>query len=97
MRTTASVRRLRDLDGVGPATMRDFAELGVRDVDQLARQDPKELYDRLCRLKGKRVDPCCLDGFTCAIAQARDPHLPKEQRQWWYWSRLRIAANRNRK
>jgi hypothetical protein len=27
--------------------------------------------------------------FVAAVAQAKDPHLPVEQRQWWYWSRLR--------
>jgi len=23
------------------------------------------------------------------VAQAKDPDLPIEQRQWWYWSKLR--------
>jgi hypothetical protein len=32
-----------------------------------------------------------LDTFCCAVAQARDPGLPAEQRNWWYWSRLRKA------
>ena len=96
MPKAANLRRLRDLDGVGSATMQDFDELGVRNVDQLARQDPQKLYDKLCRLKGVRIDPCCLDVFTCAVAQARDPNLPKERRQWWYWSRQRKAQDARR-
>ena len=92
MEKVANLRRLRDLDGGGPATLRDFDELGVRNVDQLAKKEPRKLYDKLCQLKGVRIDPCCLDVFTCAVAQARDPHLPKAQRQWWYWSRVRKAA-----
>ncbi len=84
-------RRLRDLEGAGPATLRDFEELGVRNVDQLAKHDPLRLYAKLCRLKGVRLDPCCLDTLTCAVAQARDPNLPAAQRKWWYWSRVRKA------
>ena len=26
---------------------------------------------------------------SAAVAQARDPQLPVEQCQWWYWSRKR--------
>lgn len=85
----APERRLRDLAGVGPETLKDFQALGVASVAALAKCDPQELFDRLCAYKGKPVDVCCLDTFTCAVAQARDPHLPADQRQWWYWSRVR--------
>jgi hypothetical protein len=85
-------RQLKDLDGVGPATLRDFDELGIRNVDQLAKKDPRKLYTRLCRIKGVRIDPCCLDGFTCAVAQARDPFLPAQKRKWRYWSRVRKSG-----
>lgn len=69
--------------------LKDFELLGVRSVSQLAKADGKRLYDRLCRLTGQRQDPCVWDVFECAIAQARNPDLPAEQRQWWFWSRLR--------
>ena len=29
------------------------------------------------------------DVYAAAIAQARDPHLPVEQRNWVWWSRAR--------
>ena len=87
-----SSRELRDLTSVGPAMLRDFEILRVRTVAQLAREEPKELYERLCHMTGKRQDPCVLDTFTAAVAQARDPNLPPAQRQWWYWSRERKRA-----
>jgi hypothetical protein len=71
--------------------LRDFELLGVRSVAQLARQKPESLYEKLCRVTGKSQDICCLDVFTAAVAQARNPRLPAEQRQWWYWSRKRKA------
>jgi len=86
-------RRLKDLVSVGPAMLRDFELLGIRNVSQLARQKPARLYEDLCRITGQRQDICCLDVFAAAVAQARNPLLPAEQRQWWYWSRQRKARN----
>ena len=71
--------------------LRDFELLGIRSVAQLARQKPESLYEKLCRVTGKSQDICCLDVFSAAVAQARNPQLPAEQRQWWYWSRKRKA------
>ncbi len=84
-------RKLEDLVSVGPAIRRDFEMLGIRTVAQLARHDPETLYKKLNRKTGVRQDPCVLDVFRAAIAQARDPHLPREQCVWWYWSRVRKA------
>lgn len=84
---------LQDLISVGPAMFRDFELLGVCTVDQLCRQRPGRLYQKLCRIKGERQDICCLDVFCAAVAQARNPLLPAEQCQWWYWSRKRKEQN----
>jgi nucleotidyltransferase/DNA polymerase involved in DNA repair len=82
-------RQLADLISVGPTMLRDFDRLGIRSVGQLARQNPRRLYERLCRITGERMDVCCLDVFSAAVAQARNPRLSAEQCQWWYWSRKR--------
>ena len=84
-------RRLQDLVSIGPAMLRDFELLGIRSVKQLTRQNPESLYEKLCRVTGKSQDICCLDVFSAAVAQARNPRLPAEQCQWWYWSRKRKA------
>jgi predicted RecB family nuclease len=86
-------RQLSDLISVGPAMLRDFEQLGIRSVTQLAKQDPRKMYTRLERLTGQRVDPCVLDTFCAAVAQARNPRLPAEQCQWWYYSRKRQAKS----
>jgi hypothetical protein len=82
-------RKLSDLISVGPAMLRDFEILGVRSVSQLARRNPERLYESLCRLAPQHEDICCLDVFRAAVAQAKDPQLPADQCQWWYWSRNR--------
>jgi len=86
-------RQLCDLVSVGPAMLRDFQRLGVRSVAQLARHSPRSLYEGLCRATGQSQDLCVLDVFAAAVAQARNPRLPAAQRQWWYWSRRRKAAD----
>lgn len=91
-RATAETRSLADLKSVGKASLADFRLLGVHSVADLAGADPHELYKRLCRLQGVTVDICQYDLFCCAVAQARDPHLPPEQRNWFWWSRRRKAS-----
>jgi len=84
-----NTRVLSDLDSIGPAMLRDFKQLGVGTVAELARRNPETLYEQLCARTGKAVDICCLDVFRCAVAQARNPKLPAAQRNWWWWSRQR--------
>jgi len=86
-------RRLQDLISVGPAIARDFELLGVKSVAQLAKRNPEKLFERLCRVTGQAQDICCLDVFRAAVAQARNPVLPVEQCEWWYWSRRRKARD----
>jgi len=86
---TKQGRQLKDLISVGPAMSRDFEMLGIRSLPQLAKQEPRKMYERLARQTGQRQDPCVLDTFCAAVAQARNPRLPAEQCQWWWWSRRR--------
>lgn len=81
-----TTRKLADLAGVGPATLESFRQLGIASVAQLGQCEDVELYERLCSLRGQRIDPCCLDVFSAAIAHARNPDLVLEKRRWWYWS-----------
>ncbi len=82
-------RQLGDLISIGPAMLRDFELLGIRSVAQLSRQDPQKMYEKLGRVARQHQDICVLDAFCAAVAQARNPRLPAEQCQWWYWSSRR--------
>ena len=87
----------QQLISVGLAIERDFHLLGIGSVAQLAQQNPRTMYDKLCRVTGERQDVCSLDVFESAVAQARNPELPAEQCQWWRWSRKRKAEDASRK
>ena len=88
-------RRLKDLVSIGPIMLENLALLGVKSTRGLSLRNPKRMYEELCRLKRQRLDPCCLDVFVAAVAQAKDPNLPIEQRQWWYWSKVRKRNGEN--
>ena len=90
-------RQLGELISIGPAMLRDFELLGIHTVAQLGRENPERMYERLNRATGTRQDPCVLDTFCAAVAQARNPRLPAEQCQWWYWSRKRKEPRGNAK
>lgn len=85
----AKKRELADLISVGPAMVRDFEMLAVKSVGQLAKQDARQMYEKLGRMLGKRQDPCVLDTFCAAVAQAKNPRLSAERCQWWWWSAKR--------
>lgn len=67
----------------------DFHLLGIQTVSDLAAADAYQLYEKLCEKTNTRQDPCVLDTFRCAIAQAKNPSLKSEQCNWWWWSRQR--------
>ncbi|MDH3892317.1 MAG: helix-hairpin-helix domain-containing protein [candidate division Zixibacteria bacterium] len=82
-------RKLIDLVSVGPATLSDFDDLGITEVEHLLDKNARELYEQMQKIKGQRLDPCCEDVFRAAIEQARDPNLAPEKRVWHYWSKVR--------
>jgi hypothetical protein len=82
-------RQLRDLVGVGKSIEGNLHSLGVTSVSDLALREGDELYEQLCVKTHTRQDPCVLDTFRCAVAQARNPRLAVDQCNWWWWSRQR--------
>ena len=92
---TARTRELGDLISIGPAMLKDFEMLGIRSVEELARRDPQRMYERMERLTGQRQDPCVLDTFCAAVAQAKNPRLPAEKCQWWWWSKKRKQRSKD--
>ena len=82
-------KKLTTLRSIGKAAEKDFEVLGINWVDELVGKDGLSLYNELCQKTGVRHDPCVLDVFRCAVAQAENPELPLEQKDWWYWSAMR--------
>jgi DNA transformation protein len=67
---------------VGPAVERDLAQLGIRSVHELAAAEAGELFQRLERRCGTRVDPCMYDTFMAIFHEARTG----EKTPWFAWT-----------
>ena len=76
---------LESIPGVGKKIVMVLRGLGFHSVQDLAGQDPEELYLRICSQRSVSVDRCVLYVFRCAVYYAsnesHDPNLLK----WWNW------------
>ena len=91
MPSSRRLSSLRTIPGVGPATERDLRDLGITRVEQLKNADPQALYDRLCLLRGQRIDRCQLYVFRCAVYYASHSRHDPQKLLWWHWKEARQA------
>ena len=73
---------LQHLPNVGPAIAGDLRLLGIRRPADLAGRDPYRMYDDLCRVTGKRHDPCVLDTFIAAVRFMGG----EKAKPWWAYT-----------
>ena len=76
---------LTSIPGIGPNLAQDLIDLGYREVAHLRTQDPEEMYERLCELRGQPVDRCVLYAFRCAVYYASNSRHNDELLKWWNW------------
>ncbi len=77
------LRELVKIPNVGPRTAEDLYDLGIRSVSDLTGQDPGKLFQRLCDLRGKQMDPCVLYIFRAACYYVEHPDTDPERLRWW--------------
>ena len=76
---------LRDIPYVGERTEADLRALGFETVASLKGQDPQELYERECLLRGCKVDRCQLYLYRMIVYYADNETRDPEKLRWWYW------------
>jgi hypothetical protein len=81
------LRELMIIPGVGKRVSYDLYSLGMRSIADVARQDPEELYARLCREAGMHIDMCMLYVMRSAVYYARTPEDRRDPEllKWWNW------------
>src|SRR5262245_41043076 len=73
---------LEQLPNVGPAVAGYLRRLGVTGPQDLVGRDPYAMYGELCRVTGRRLDPCLLDTFIAVVRfMAGGPARP-----WWAYT-----------
>ena len=76
---------LLSIPGIGKSLADDLKDIGIHKVDDLLNQDPQELYNDLCTRRQKRIDPCVLYTFRCAVYYAENDIHDPELLKWWNW------------
>lgn len=76
---------LRKIPGVGKEIEQDLISLGYTTIESLKGQDPEEMYDRECLMKGCQIDRCQLYVYRCAVYFASEEQPDPEKLKWWNW------------
>ncbi len=76
------VNTLTDLPNIGKSLASDLLTIGINEPNQLIGQSPYQMYEALCKITGKRHDPCVLDVFI-SITRFMEGEPPKP---WWEYT-----------
>jgi len=79
------LRQLQSIPGIGKACSLDLWNIGIRDISDLAGQNPSVLYEKLNIYCGVRHDICMLYTFRCAVYFATEANHERKKLNWWYW------------
>lgn len=80
-----TVSKLTDLPNVGERMAGTLRLVGIQRPLQLIEKDAYKLYDELCRITGKRHDPCVIDVFLSVV----DFMNGGEVKPWWKYTAKR--------
>lgn len=76
---------LQTIPGVGPSIAKDLKDLGYSIVRDLRDEDPEQMYQALCTLRGTHMDRCVLYVFRCAVYFAAHDTHDADLLKWWNW------------
>jgi hypothetical protein len=76
---------LLSIPGVGKSIAQDLHILGIHHVQDLAGQDPEVLFNDLCSEYNRKIDPCVLYTFRCAVYYAENDKHDPDLLKWWNW------------
>ena len=85
MRRQRKIKRLQDIPNIGPAMEGYLHTLGINKPDELAGKDPYHMYNKLCTITHKQMDPCVIDIFISAVKYMEGAR-PKK---WWEYTQER--------
>lgn len=62
-----AIKRLQTLRNIGPATAEKLYSIGIESPEQLKRSSPENLYEKLRKKAGGRLDKCVLYQLQGAV------------------------------
>lgn len=86
------IKGFKEIPNVGKATEKNFNIIGINNPEQLIGKDPYKMYNELCKITNKKLDPCVIDIFISAV-RYMEGGSPKK---WWEFTEERknkLSAN----
>ena len=90
----AAVEELQSLPGVGPSIARDLYDLGYRNANDIAGEDPEAMYAKTCRKQGCKVDRGLVYVYRFVVYYSSNSEHDPELLQWWHWKDNGLAFTR---
>ncbi|GAB6274126.1 MAG: helix-hairpin-helix domain-containing protein [Peptococcaceae bacterium] len=79
------LKEFQRIPGVGKSIAQDLWDLGYRSINELSRQDPEDMYARLCLIKSGRLERCLLYVIRCAVYFVSETTHDPDFLKWWKW------------
>jgi hypothetical protein len=73
------VKHFEEIPNIGEAMAKDLRSIGIKEPQDLKKQNAYELYLKLCRKTKSYQDPCVLDVFLSAIYFMKGKGI----KMWW--------------
>ena len=71
------VKRLQTLRNIGPTTAMKLYSIGIKSPEQLKQSDPEELYEKLKKQAGGKLERCVLYQMQGAVLDIPWPQCKK--------------------
>ena len=81
----AKIKKFQVIPGIGMSLAQDLIDLGYLEIENLQGEDPNEMYQKLCSLRGQNIDRCVLYVFKCALYYVNNTIHEPELLKWWNW------------
>ena len=88
MGNRSEISDFKQIPNVGPATIKYLKIIGINSPFEIIGQNPYTMYKDLCRVSGKKFDPCLADVFISAV-RFMEGAPPKK---WWEYTRERKSV-----
>ncbi len=85
MTSINSLKDLQRIPGVGPRIALCLLDLGYSQVEDLKRENPEEMFHKLCQLRDKKIDRCVLYVFRETVYFASNTNHDAALLKWWNW------------
>lgn len=92
-KTINLAKKLIDIPNIGKSISKDLELIGIKKPLGLKGKDAFKLYNKMCKAKGQKIDPCMIDVLMSAVDFANGG----DARKWWHFTKERkkiLSSNR---